>query len=84
MKLKQEARSEQISGQTCAVLPAQNIKIPLTETAAFLFEELSAGERTKEQLLRALLKRFDISTVLALSEIDVFLKAMTESGLIEE
>lgn len=58
--------------------------IQLTDTSAFLWKLLENGEKTKEQMLNALLQEFDISTVLALSNIDVFIKTLKENGIIEE
>ena len=45
---------------------------------------LKNGDVSKPQMLDALLDNFDISTVLALSDIDVFIRTMRENGLIEE
>lgn len=58
---------------------------PLTinEMDAVLFEQLKNGISSKEQLLNAVLGRFDISTVLALSEIDLFLKELKENEMLE-
>lgn len=58
---------------------------PLTinEMDAVLFEQLKNGISSKEQLLNAILGRFDISTVLALSEIDLFLKELKENEMLE-
>ncbi len=58
--------------------------IVLTETAAFLWHMLEKGTPTKKEMLDALLDSFEISTVLALGDIDVFLRTMRENGIIEE
>lgn len=66
------------------VSKTEDIKIPLAnEHHVALWNCVSKKECTKEQLLHALLKEFDISTVLALNDIDVFLKLMKENGIIE-
>lgn len=52
------------------------------ERVAFLWEYMSQNDCTKEQLLNALLKQFDISTVLALNDIDMFLKILKEMCII--
>ena len=39
---------------------------------------------TKEQMLNGLLENFDISIVLALSDIDVFIRTLTEHGILDE
>ena len=56
----------------------------LTDTAAFLWKMLENGNPTKKEMLNALLLNFDISTVLALSDIDIFLRTMRENGILEE
>ena len=58
--------------------------IVLTETALFLWKMLENGNSTKSEMLNALLDNFEISTVLALGDIDVFLRTMRENGIIEE
>ncbi len=58
--------------------------ITLDRSTAFLFNCLKSGEKTKEQLLNALLLEFDISTVLALNDIDIFVKTLKQNGIIEE
>ena len=50
---------------------------------ALLFEQLSNGVDSKEQLLNAMLDRFDISVVLALSQIDLCMKEFRENGMLE-
>lgn len=57
--------------------------IQLTETSVFLWKLLESGECSKEQMLTELLKKFDISTVLALNNIDVFVRTLKENGIIE-
>ena len=58
--------------------------IVLTETAMFLWHMLENGNPTKKDMLNALLDNFEISTVLALGDIDVFLRTMKENGVIED
>ncbi len=58
--------------------------IVLTETALFLWKMLENGNPTKSEMLNALLDNFEISTVLALGDIDVFLRTMRENEIIEE
>ena len=45
---------------------------------------LQNGNPTKEELLNGLLDNFNISTVLALNDIDVFIRTLKENGIIEE
>ena len=55
----------------------------LNETAAFLWNLLLEKDLTKTEMLNALIENFDISTVLALGDIDVFVRTMKENGIIE-
>jgi hypothetical protein len=55
----------------------------LNKTAAFLWGLLEKEDLLTSQLLDAVLKEFEISTVLALGEIDTFLKIIKENGIIE-
>ena len=50
----------------------------------FLWHMLENGNPTKKDMLNALLDNFEISTVLALGDIDVFLRTMKENGVIED
>ncbi len=58
--------------------------IELSETSVFLWKLLEKGDVTKEEMLNAILSSFDISTVLALNNIDVFVKTLIKHGIIEE
>lgn len=60
-----------------------NSAIVLTETSAFLWNLLKEKDVTKTEMLNALLENFEISTVLALGDIDVFVRTMKENGIIE-
>lgn len=58
--------------------------IVLTDTALFLWNLLKEKNASKTEMLNALLSNFDISTVLALGNIDVFLRTMKENGITED
>ena len=57
--------------------------IVLADTAVFLWNLLKEKDVTKTEMLNALIENFDISTVLALGDIDVFVRTMKENGIIE-
>lgn len=89
MKIKQGFNLKTENGQTVVVCdksinPSFNSTILLTETSAYLWNLLQKEDATKEQMLHGLLENFDISTVLALNDIDVFIKILKENGIIEE
>ncbi|MEE1239126.1 MAG: PqqD family protein [Acutalibacteraceae bacterium] len=58
--------------------------IVLNDTALFLWNLLKEKDVSKTEMLNALLRNFDISTVLALGDIDVFLRTMKENGITED
>ena len=61
----------------------QKEPLAVNDMVALLFEQLSNGVDSKEQLLNAMLDRFDISVVLALSQIDLCMKEFRENGMLE-
>lgn len=89
MRIKKDYEVENSSGQWIIVyngVPtgAQLNSIVLTESAVFLWNLLKEKDMTKTELLEELIKKFDISTVLALGNIDVFVRTLKENGIIEE
>ncbi len=76
------------SGQNVIVSKNKNSYEPdnsivLTDTAVFLWNLLKEKDITKTEMLNELISNFDISTVLALGDIDVFVRTMKENGIIE-
>ena len=49
-----------------------------------MWKMLQNGNTTKDQMLNGLLEKFDISTVLALNDIDVIIRTLRENGILEE
>ena len=89
MRIKDGFSVVNLQGQNTVVAVSANSAelqntIVLTDTSLFLWNMLKNGDVSKPQMLDALLDNFDISTVLALSDIDVFIRTMRENGLIEE
>ncbi len=87
MKIKEGYELVNRSGQFVIVgksndIPLNNT-IVLAETAVFLWKLLKERDLTKTQMLDELIGAFDISTVLALSDIDIFVKTMTANGILE-
>ena len=71
-----------VSKEKTAYMP--NNSIVLADTAVFLWNLLKEKDVSKTDMLNALIENFDISTVLALGNIDVFVRTMRENGIIEE
>ena len=89
MRIKDGYSVVNLQGQHTVVANAANSAelqntIVLTDTSLFLWNMLKNGDVSKSQMLDALLDNFDISTVLALSDIDIFIRTMRENGIIEE
>lgn len=89
MKIKQGFSLKTENGQTVIICDKNinkdfNSTILLTETSAYLWKLLQNQNATKEQMLHGLLDNFDISTVLALNDIDIFIKILKENGILEE
>lgn len=88
MKIKKGFELVELSGQRVVVAKHgeaahQENTIVLNETAAFLWNLLKERDVTKTEMLNAVMENFDISTVLALGDIDVFVRTMKENGIVE-
>jgi len=88
MKIKQGFSLKEIEGQSVIVgdktiKSSFNTVITLTDTTAFLWNMLASGNATKEEMLNGLLSTFDISVVLALNDIDVFIRTLKDNGILE-
>ena len=86
MRIKEGFSLKNFEGQYTVVSDNGELEntIVLTETALFLWNLLKENDVTKTEMLNALLDNFDISTVLALGDIDVFLRTMRENGITED
>lgn len=88
MKIKDSFDIKNISGENIVVCSDRSLGfnklIKLNSTAAFLWRELKEGDKTAEQLFNSLTDNFTISSVLALNEIDIFLKILKENGILTE
>ena len=86
MRIKDGFSLKNFEGQYTVVSDNGELEntIVLTDTALFLWNLLKEKNASKTEMLNALLSYFDISTVLALGNIDVFLRTMKENGIIED
>ena len=57
--------------------------VRLNETGAFLWEILSAGDVTKEDLLAKMTAEYDITSDIAMRDIDVFVENLEKNGILE-
>lgn len=86
MRIKHGFSLKNLQGQYTVVADNGKLEntIVLTDTSLFLWNLLKSKDVTKTEMLNALLENFDISTVLALGDIDVFLRTMKENGITED
>lgn len=84
MRIKEGYELISRDGRYCITLDG-NIVMDVTASkySVFLWELLKENDVTKSRMLDALLNEFDISTVLALGEIDNFLRMMRGNEVIE-
>ena len=86
MRIKDGFSLKNFEGQYTVVSDNGELEntIVLTDTSLFLWNLLKEKNASKTEMLNALLSNFDISTVLALGNIDVFLRTMKENGITED
>lgn len=85
MKIKEEYSLITENGQNIVVCKNKGFSnsIILSHISAAIFNKLKEKDCSKEELLHFLLDNFDISTVLALSDLDIFIKLMKENDILE-
>lgn len=86
MRIKSGYEVKNVSGQDVVVYNGRQLKnnIVLTESSLFLWNLVKEKDVNKSQMLEALLTNFQISTVLALGDIDIFVRTLKEYGILEE
>ncbi len=86
MKLKNGYKLVKTGENTSIHFGETPLKKPvfLDKIGVFLWEQLENQDLSSNALLEVLLQNFEISTVLALGEIDTFIKSMKENGIFEE
>lgn len=87
MKLKQGFVLKQINKKYYAVpvgpLAARHkILVSMNSVCLFVWEQLQQ-EKTRQQLLDAILTEYDVDVDVAAADLDRFLAALTQSGLME-
>ena len=87
MKLKSGFVLRQIGGSYVVVavgLQTLDFKgmIRLNETGAFLWEKLTAEDRTKEDLVAALTAEYEVDETTAANDVDVFVRSLKDADLL--
>lgn len=84
MKIGSKFKIEMLNGQNVIIDCDNNVYgvVDFNEIKMFLWQISQNCEVTKQQMLDEVLNKFEISTVLALGEIDTFIKKLKEYGII--
>lgn len=87
MKLKQGFVLKQINKRYYAVpvgplAVRHKILVAMNETCLFVWEQLQ-NDRTRQELLDALLVEYDVDLEVAAADLDRFLAALEQAGLLE-
>ncbi len=88
MKIKDTFLLKNVAGKTIVVPVGKatldfNAIITLNETGAFLFAKLQEKDMTETELIDALLEEYDVSKEQATSDIERFVKSITDAGVVE-
>lgn len=87
MKLRDGYLLRKVAGKNIVVSVGNNVEfngmLTLNDTGVFYWNMLCKGT-TKEKMLDAILKEYDVSKEEAASDIDVFLKKLEDAKLLED
>ena len=89
MKIKKGFKLKNISGRQTVVADRRTVKdfnslIILNESAVILWEMLSSGEYSKEELTARLLESVKMSKTQATGNVKVFIKTVKDNGILED
>lgn len=87
MKIKNGYKLKTISGRHTVIADEKNVKdfnsvIVLNEIAVFLWN-LMNNETTKDEMVDKLIRELNLSKLLALSNVEIFVKTLKENDIIE-
>ena len=85
MKINDKFKIDCVNGHTVIIDCESNAvcgTVEFNEIKMFLWQITKARNLTKSEMLDAALNEFEISTVLALGEIDSFIRKLKELGII--
>lgn len=88
MKIKDGFVLEEVGGAYLAVAVGDraeevNALIRMNGTGAFLWNLLSEGDKTEEELLNEMLREYDVPEEIARADIKRFVKQLCDGGLID-
>ncbi len=89
MKIKKGFKLKNISGRQTVVADRRRVKdfnslIILNESAVILWEMLSVGEYSGEEMAARLFADMNITKTQAVTNVRVFVKTLRENGILEE
>lgn len=87
MKIKEDLMLRNIVGEWIIVpmgerIPEFNGMVKLNESGAFIWRLLE-GEITKEKIIAAMLKEYDVDEETAAMEFDAFFKTLADANMLE-
>lgn len=88
MKIKSGFVMEKVGGAYLAVATGERATefkalVRLNGTGAFLWEQLSEGDKTEEDLLRAILEEYDVDEDRARADINGFRETLLKVGILD-
>ncbi len=89
MKIKSGFVVQKVGGKYLAVAVGElasdfNALVRMNETGVFMWNKLSEADLTKDELLSALLKEYDVDEKRARHDIDDFVDKLSSAGLFNE
>ena len=89
MKIKSGFVLEEVGGSylacaTGALASGFSGLVRMNQTGAFLWGLLSESDMTRDGLLSAMTKEYDVSAEIALRDIDAFVTKLRENGILDE
>jgi len=89
MKIKSGFVLEEVGGSylacaTGALASGFSGLVRMNQTGAFLWGLLSESDMTRDELLSAMTKEYDVSAEIALRDIDAFVAKLRENGILDE
>ena len=88
MKIKSGFVMEKVGGAYLAVATGERANefkalVRLNGTGAFLWQKLSEGDKTEEELLAAILEEYEVEEERAKADIEGFRKTLLDAGILD-
>ena len=88
MKIKKGFVLQKVGGSFLACATGKLAKefsgfVRLNETGAFIWNMLTSGDVTKEDMVAKMTAEYDISAEIALKDIEIFVENLAKNGILE-